>query len=77
MWPKLTVDCQIQNLLPASWFVDCSFVLLGISIFNWFVELLIWNGVCIYPTPPPRAECDIVSIFKRIKDGLNSEFSFS
>ena len=33
--------------------------------------------VCIYPTPPPLAECDTTLIFKRYKAGLNSDISFS
>ena len=32
------------------------------------------NYLCIYPTPPPQAECDTRSIFKWSKACFNSGF---
>ena len=34
------------------------------------------SKVCIYPMLPPWSGCNIRSIFKQRKAGLNSEFSF-
>ena len=40
-------------------------------------KIFIECHICIYPTLPPRTECDTKSIFKRSKVSFYSEFSIS
>ena len=70
-------DIYIYIYMHVRWIFIFIYAHIDICVYQHYIRISVRVLICIHPTSRSRAGCDILSIFKQGKDGLQSEISIS